>query len=116
MSGKINYRFIDKTFIAEISGYAELSLLEELVEKFFRKLDEGHTNFIFDFSEMTLINSSALGKLLEIISEVMGSDNVRILFCSIPTTSKLGMMSLGILNYVDEYASVEEALQDLNPA
>ncbi|MBU1108585.1 MAG: hypothetical protein KKB51_18055 [Candidatus Riflebacteria bacterium] len=115
MSGKINYKYIDKIFIAEIAGYAELSLMEGLVEHFFKKLDEDYTNFVFDFSGMTLINSSALGKLLEIISEVMGSDSVRILFCSIPTTSKLGMISLGILNYVDEYASIEEALQDLKP-
>jgi len=116
LSGNINYRFVDKVFIAEITGYAELTLMEGLVEKFFEKLDEDFTGFVFNFAGMTLINSSALGKVLEIISEGMGRDGVKILFCSIPATSKLGMASLGILDYVEEFASIEEALLHLKSA
>lgn len=113
MSGNISYRFENKVFIAEISGYAEVNLMTGLVEKFFEKVEEEYSDFVFDFSKMTLINSSALGKLLDIISEGMGCDNISFHFCAIPNTSKLGMSSLGILNYVNEYASLDEALTKL---
>ncbi|MGM0599254.1 MAG: STAS domain-containing protein [Candidatus Rifleibacteriota bacterium] len=113
MAGNIEFKFNNKVFIAEIYGYAEVQLMEELAEKFFEKLDEGFQSFIFNFSHMTLINSSALGKLLEIISEAMGNDQINLSFCSIPSTSKLGMSSLGMLEFVTEYDSIEEALENI---
>lgn len=113
MAGKIDYKFADSVFIASITGYADEALMASLAEHFFAKLDEDYANFIFDFASMTLINSSALGKLLEIIAEAMGNDRVRLAFCSIPATSKLGMTSLGLLDYVEEYTTLEEAFKSL---
>ncbi len=113
MSGNISYRFENSVFIAEISGYAEVNLMAGLVKAFFEKLEEDYTDFVFDFAKVTLINSTALGKILDIISEGMGCDNISFSFCAIPATSKLGMSSLGILNYVNEFSSLEEALANL---
>lgn len=113
MAGNINYSFDNGLFIAEIVGYAEVNLMSGLVEAFREKLDEGFCEFVFDFAKMTQINSSALGELLEIVSQGMGRDNLRILFCAVAPSCRLGMESLGIFNFVEEFASLPEALQYL---
>lgn len=114
MAGTIDYKFADSIFVASISGYADEELMTGLAEHFFAKLDEDFTYFVFNFANMTLINSSALGKLLEIIAEAMGNDGVNLAFCSVPATSKLGMTSLGLLDYVEEFATLDEALKSIN--
>ncbi len=116
MAGSISYRFDNGLFIAEITGYAELSLMSGLVGAFREKLDEGVGEFVFDFAKMTQINSSALGELLEIVSQVMGCENLRILFCAVSPSCRLGMESLGIFNYVEEFSDLSEALQHLKVA
>ncbi|PKL49016.1 MAG: hypothetical protein CVV42_07555 [Candidatus Riflebacteria bacterium HGW-Riflebacteria-2] len=113
MSGKIDYNFTGKVMTASISGYAEKSLMNGLVETFHQKLEENFCDFVFNFAEMTQINSSALGELLEIASQGMGRDNIRILFCAIPSACRLGMLSLGLLNFVEEHDSIEMALASL---
>lgn len=113
MAGTVDYKFADSIFIASITGYADEALMAGLAEQFFAKLDEDFSCFIFNFANMTLINSSALGKLLEIVAEAMGNDRVSLAFCSIPATSKLGMTSLGLLDYVEEFATLEDALKSI---
>lgn len=113
MSGNVEYKFDDKIFIADVSGYAEKALMEGILEQFFEKLDDDFTAFVFNFEKMTLINSTALAVLLEIISEGIGNDDIRFYFCAIPNSCRLGMSGVGILKYIEEVASVEEAISKL---
>jgi len=113
LAGKTTYKFTGRFLIATVTGYADLELMRALVEVFQTRLDEGCGEFVFDFSGMTQINSSALGELLEMISQGMGRENVRFSFCAVPPSCRLGIDSLGIFAYVDEYDSVQEALQHI---
>ncbi|MDY0389050.1 MAG: hypothetical protein RBT65_18405 [Methanolobus sp.] len=113
MSGQVSYNFTGTVMTASISGYADQSLMSGLVEIFYQKLEEDFTDFIFNFASMKQINSSALGELLQIVSQGMGRDNIRIYFCAVPPSCRLGMTSLGILNFVEEHDSLESAEQSI---
>lgn len=111
MSGSVAFKFENGVFFADISGYAEIGVMENVLAKFFEKLEEDFCFFVFNFADMTLINSTALGVMVEIISESMGNDSVKFYFCAIPPACRLGMAGVGILKYVKECSNVQEALE-----
>ncbi|MFZ5951526.1 MAG: hypothetical protein ACOYXC_12530 [Candidatus Rifleibacteriota bacterium] len=88
--------------------------MEGVLEKFFEKLDEDFCNFVFNFDKMTLINSTALGVMVEMISESMGNDRIKFYFCAIPSSCRLGMSGVGVLKYVKECENVDAALTLIN--
>ncbi|MEW6708413.1 MAG: hypothetical protein AB1403_01195 [Candidatus Riflebacteria bacterium] len=111
MAGNVRSELVRDSLVISISGYADLSLMAEVSSLFYSNLENGRVRFVFDFKGMTLINSSALGELLGMISEGLGNCEIRFAFCSIPSACKLGMDSIGLLNHVDEYANVSEAIK-----
>lgn len=115
-SGIVSLRFEDDVLFIEIAGYADGSLMEEVFAGVIEWLEKDCVSFVFNLEGMTLINSTALGVMIEIISEGLGNESIGFYFCAIPSACRLGILGVGLLNHVCECASVEDAVKRIQIA
>ncbi len=108
MTEKLNISLEGSVFKATISGYLDSELANQLICEFQKALNDSKTLFCLDFSSMEMINSSALSCLLDIVSEGMSNELLRFYFIGIPQSCRLGFFAIGILNYVEELATMKE--------
>ena len=113
MSGKFSHRIDNNIFIFSLEGYIEKSVSESLMTVFRKHWEGGIHHFLFDFSKVSMINSVALSAILEIISEGIGETESGFYICSIPEKCHWGLAAIGLLNYMTEFDSLEQAGKEL---
>lgn len=113
MSGKVNYQTANNIFIILLEGYIQKSVSELFLAEFRRQWRDGIRHYLFDFSKVTLINSVALADILEMVSEGIGESDSGFYICAIPQKCHWGLASIGLLNYMAEYESFEQAAREL---
>ncbi|PKL49013.1 MAG: hypothetical protein CVV42_07540 [Candidatus Riflebacteria bacterium HGW-Riflebacteria-2] len=113
MSGKFSYKIASNIFIFSLEGYIEKSVSELFVAEFRKHWNNGMRHFLFDFTKVTIINSVALGDMLEVVSEGIGESDSGFYICAIPEKCHWGLSAIGLLNYMTEYDSLKQAAQEL---
>jgi len=113
MSGKFRHRIASNTLIFSLEGYIEKTVSEILVKDFKKHWRNGIRHVLFDFTKVTMINSVALGDILEIVSEGIGESDSGFYICAIPEKCHWGLSAIGLLNYMTEYDSLEQAGKEL---
>ncbi|MEW6709792.1 MAG: STAS domain-containing protein [Candidatus Riflebacteria bacterium] len=96
-----------------LKGYIEKEIAQKLLQTFKEGRKLGLRFFIFDFSEVTLINSFALSCFLDLVSEGLGESEINFYFCAIPESCYYGMSAVGLVNCVTEFSSLEQAKTEL---
>ncbi|KAF1082986.1 MAG: hypothetical protein GQF41_0753 [Candidatus Rifleibacterium amylolyticum] len=113
MSGNVSYRKASNIFIFVLAGYIEKSISEVFLAEFRRQWLIGTRRFLFDFTGVTMINSVALAEILEMVSEGIGESDSAFYVCAVPEKCHWGLSAIGLLNYMSEYSSLEEAGNEL---
>lgn len=108
MAGSLTVKFEKPVFKAFINGYLNAELSEELFGRFQQSLQEGAKIFCFDFSKVDIVNSVALSRLLDIISDGISDDSLEFFFVGVPSECRFGFDAIGLFAYVKEYKTVEE--------
>jgi len=113
MSGSVSFKTANNILIFSLTGYVEKSVSELFIKEFRTQWQKGIRQFLFDFSKVTMINSVALGEILEMVSEGIGESNSGFYVCAVPEKCHWGLSAIGLLNYMTEYNSLDQARQEL---
>lgn len=113
MSGLVKFKQSGQFLTISLKGYVEQAVSQAVVERFRQDWKNGCQYFVFDFAQVTMINSIALSSFLDIVSEGIGKDAIGFFFCGIPLNCYFGLSAVGLLNYVTEFDSLEAARKEL---
>jgi anti-anti-sigma regulatory factor len=108
MSGTLKARVEKDVFVVSLSGYLNQVLSETLLNEFQSALQQSAKVFCFDFSHVDIVNSVALGRLLDMISEGIADESLEFIFVGISKECRFGFEAIGILAYVKEFPNIEE--------
>jgi anti-anti-sigma regulatory factor len=108
MAGKLNISHEGDVFRAAVIGYLDSEIANTLLCEFQKALDDSKIVFCLDFTSMEMINSSALSCLLDMVSEGVANELLQFFFVGIPQSCRLGFFAIGLLNYVEELANMNE--------
>ncbi|MGM0599272.1 MAG: STAS domain-containing protein [Candidatus Rifleibacteriota bacterium] len=113
MKNLIEQREFGEHIVFFLKGYMNKEMALRLLSQYRLQKEKGMKFFILDFSEVTLVNSSALSCLLDIVSECIGEEDTGFYFCGVQENCYYGMSAVGLMNCVTEYDSFEQAKADL---
>ena len=113
MTGTVSCEKYGDHLIFILSGYVEKECAGLVLKHYQAERINGVNFFIFDFSQVTLINSQALGIFLDIVSDSIGYEDINFYFCAIPQSCYYGMMAVGLINCATEFDSLDQAKKEL---
>jgi hypothetical protein len=108
MAGKLEVKTFKAAMVADIFGYMNDELSELLVNEFRKFLQNGTKIFCFNFARVEIVNSVALSRLLDIISEGISDESLEFYFCSIPNECRFGFTGINLFAYVTELKDFSE--------
>lgn len=111
MSERVKFKQDGSTLIITLEGYIEAEASQGLSSKVKDCMEAGTKLFIFDFAEVKILNSVALGELLDILSEGIGNDELVFCFCAVPSKCHFSFKSVGLFMFAEEHKTVEEAIE-----
>lgn len=101
--------------IFQISGDFIIGEIGDLLEDYTELIKEKKTKFIFDFTDVNLIDSSGLGTILMGASHIMSNnEKIRICINEQNKTVKELFSIVRLDSVMDYYSSIEDALKGTN--
>lgn len=110
---EIIFGVIGNTLVAELNGEIDHHAVKGIREKIDEALDNYSANaLVFDFSEVTFMDSSGIGMILGRYRKMGEKENkIAISSCSKPIRNILNMA--GVFSIIDYYDTKEEAVSNL---
>jgi anti-anti-sigma regulatory factor len=115
MSFSFSQQIRGDVVLLEVRGYLNLDGGRELGGRLLSLLEKKHTRIVVDFREAPLISSQALGQILDVITQIIPRPEVAIAFSSLSEVARMSMRILGILEYIPDYSSSDEACLGMAP-
>lgn len=100
----------ENVLIVTVKGYLNLDGGKELRKRINEFIGKGENGFVLDFSEAPLISSSALGQILELVSEVIPNASLRFSFTGLSETNQLSFTTIGLLEHIPDFPNRPEAI------
>jgi len=100
--------------IITIQGFVDGPAGRQLLEHVKKQAGGPTPNFVFDFSACTLVNSTAMGELIEMVSLNVEKRTVRFFLCGISPTLRFALNEVGILQLARECNSLANAIVQAN--
>lgn len=113
MTGTVSCEKFGDHLIFILNGYVEKECADLILKHYQVEKANGVHFFIFDFSQVTLINSLALGVFLDLVSDTIGDEDINFYFCAIPKSCYYGMSAVGLTNCATEFDSLDQAKKEL---
>jgi len=100
--------------ILKISGFADGVAGKAIREKATLLMEQGVRKIALDFSEAPLVDSAAIGELIELVSVPLEDDDVAFYIFGLTEVCQKTFLVTGILNCTIECETKEEALKALS--
>ena len=113
MAYTINHSINNNLVVFALSGYIEQEACAQLLEDF-KKLNQNYKKFIFDFSEVTIVNSVGLSQLLDIFSQKLSDSSLEFGICNLNHATQYSFKIVGLFNLANEYPNNEAAITALS--
>ncbi len=97
-------------------GYVDIEAARQIRAQIQKLQQQGKKVFILDFSQTPVVNSAALGELIELVSRALEDPELRFLVSGLSPTCRSSFRIVGIFHCAAEFADVDEALASLKPA
>lgn len=107
---------IEETPQAEVltlAGYVDVPASKVIREKVQAALAKDRQVFLLDFSATPIVNSAALGELLEMVSLSLEDRRLRFLICGLSSTCQGSFRLVGIFTCAKEFPTRADALRSL---
>lgn len=112
MAHNVSYRTQESAVIIVLSGYIEQEASAKVIEIFDKQLSEKKI-FIFDFSEVSIVNSGGISCLLDIFSRKIADTSLNFALCKLNHSTQYSFKIVGIFNLAKEFPDVETAVKEL---
>jgi len=96
-------------------GYVDIEAARQIRAQIQKLQQQGKRIFILDFSQTPVVNSAALGELIEVVSRALEEPELRFLVSGLAPTCQSSFRIVGIFHCAAEFSDVAEALASLTP-
>lgn len=100
--------------VFSFQGNCKYEGMSDLTEQLQAHFDKGIIKFVFDFSQCKLLNSPAMGELLDAILLVDRDFEGHVVVCGLDSLKETLFTISGIIPIAQETKTLEEALKMLN--
>ena len=112
MAHNVSHHTQEDAAVIVLSGYIEQEACVKVIEIFEKLLPEKKT-FIFDFSEVSIVNSGGISCLLDIFSRKIADTSLKFALCKLNHSTQYSFKIVGIFNLAKEFPDVEAAAKEL---
>lgn len=99
--------------VLRFSGYVDFEAGRQIRLHVHKLQQQGKLIFILDFSQTPIVNSAALGELIELVSRSLEEPGLQFLISGLSPTCQSGFRIVGIFHCAAEFQDVAEALASL---
>lgn len=112
MAHSISHKILNNVAIISLSGYVDLEASAE-ISAAFNTLSRDYQKFVFDFSEVSLVNSGGISGFLDIFSKKISNSSLAFAVCNLGHSTQYSFKVVGIFNLAKESHDIASAVKEL---
>jgi anti-anti-sigma factor len=115
MAHSISHEIQGKIVVFNLSGYMETEACGK-IQTLFSELSKTYKKYVFNFSDVSIVNSGGIANFLEIFSKKLSDPSLDFALCNLNHSTEYSFKVVGVFNLVKAYPDMASAIAVLNGA